>query len=199
MALRWLLESPEESLGNTAKVHRQELLSRFPKYAETAQKVRQLQADLAQATTAAKPESQRELAAKFGELASLSATQEAVLHEMAVSREPAEILFPPIRKAKDVQDNLAPGHILLTFYTTNHGTYAWMYSKEKSQQWKINNPALLDRRIVAPVASRGQCRRFTRIDRIATGRRRAGSKLRTTCRTRCCKDRKSPLATIRPK
>ena len=149
MALRWLLESPEESLGNTAKIHRQELLSRFPKYAESMQKVRQLQTDLAQATTAAKPESQRELAAKFGELASLSATQEAVLHEMAVSREPAEIMFPPIRKAKDVQENLAPGHILLTFYTTNHGTYAWMYSKEKSQQWKINNPALLDRRIVA--------------------------------------------------
>ena len=48
-----------------------------------------------------------------------------------------------------MQENLAPGHILLTFYTTNHGTYAWMYSKEKSQQWKINNPALLDRRIVA--------------------------------------------------
>lgn len=148
-ALRWLLESPEESLSNAARVRRQELLTRFPKYAETSQKVQQLRADLAQAATAEKPENQRELAAKFGELSSLSAAQEAVLHEMAVSREPAEILFPPIRKVKDLQQGLAPGHVLLAFYATNHGTYAWMFSKEKDQHWKINNPALLDRRIGA--------------------------------------------------
>ncbi len=149
LALRWLLESPEESLSNATKVQRQELLTRFPKYAETAQKVQQLKADVAQAATAEKPENQRDLAAKFSELASLSNAQETVLHEMAVSREPADILFPPIRKAKDVQQGLAQGHVLLAFYATNHGTYAWLFSNEKSQHWKINNPAQLDRRIRA--------------------------------------------------
>jgi hypothetical protein len=149
MALRWILESPEESLTNTAQIQRRELLTRYPKYAEIAQKVQQLRADLAQSVTADKPETQRELAPKFNELASLSANQEIMLHEMAVSREPADILFPPIRKAKELQQNLPAGHVLLAFYSTSHGTYAWLFSKQKNQQWKISNPALLDRRIIA--------------------------------------------------
>ncbi len=155
LAFRWLLESPDDSLSNAAKVQRQELLTRFPKYAETSQKAHELRADLTQAATADKPENQKDLAAKYSELASLSASQEALLHEMAVSREPAEILFPPIRKAKEVQQNLAQGQLLLAFYATNHGTYAWLFSNEKSQQWKINNPAQLDRRISALLCAVG--------------------------------------------
>jgi CHAT domain len=154
-ALRWLLESPEDALSNTARIQRQQLLVHYPKYGDLSQKVQTLRADIAALAANAEKEQQRELATKMNELATLSAAQEGILREMAVSREPADIVFPPQRKAKELQQSMPSGHILLAFYSTRNGMYAWLFSSQKNQAWKIANPAQLDKRVTALVRALG--------------------------------------------
>ena len=45
----------------------------------------------------------REQAPALAELASLSSQQEAILREIAVRREPADMAFPPVRKIQDLE------------------------------------------------------------------------------------------------
>src|SRR5262249_37663786 len=89
ISLRWLLEAPDESLGKDAKLQRQELLTKFPKYAEVSAKARQLSAEMAQAgvNLDVRDPAARAAASKLADLANLAAIQEAMLHEMAVGRE----------------------------------------------------------------------------------------------------------------
>ena len=49
------------------------------------------------------------------ELAEISAEQEGILRQMAVRREPADLVFPPLRSLKQVQRSLPSGHALLAF------------------------------------------------------------------------------------
>ncbi|HEY2827681.1 MAG TPA: CHAT domain-containing protein, partial [Pirellulales bacterium] len=150
LALRWVLEAPPESLDKQAKLQRQELLTRYPKYADAADKVRQVRAEITKAgLNLDARDTQRTLMTKFNELASLSATQENILHEVAVRREPAQLVFPPVRHAKDLQRNLGSGRLLLMFFATSRNLYGGFYSADRSSLWKIDNPALLEKRIAA--------------------------------------------------
>jgi hypothetical protein len=144
LSLRWILEAPEEMLDNTARLQKQELLTRYPKYAEAATKAKQLHAEIAQ--TGVNPEAhdaQRAVAQKLTDLATLAPVQEAILHEMAVRREAAEIVFPPSRKVKDVQQSLAQDSLMLAYFNTSHAGYGWFLSADRSKMWKIDSlPAL---------------------------------------------------------
>ncbi len=156
MALRWVLEAPTDSLSDQARLQRQDLLTRYPKYAEIAEKIRQLRAGIAgNGLNLDTAESQRAISPKLTELATLSAQQETILHEIAVRREPADILFPPIRKMKTIQKSLGPGQLLLAFFSTSRTTYGWLFSGDRYALWKVENPTLLEKRIVALLRSMG--------------------------------------------
>ncbi len=45
--LRWTLEAPPESLTQTALLHRQELMNRYPDYVQLSQEAQKLRAELA--------------------------------------------------------------------------------------------------------------------------------------------------------
>ena len=156
MALRWVLESPTDSLTDQARLQRQDLLTRYPKYAEAAERIRQLRADIAaNGLNLDTPENQRALSPKLAELAALSAQQETILREISVRREPADILFPPIRKMKTIQKSLGPGQLLLAFFSTSRTTYGWLFSGDRYALWKVENPSLLEKRIVTLLRSLG--------------------------------------------
>ncbi|HTQ40855.1 MAG TPA: CHAT domain-containing protein [Pirellulales bacterium] len=156
LALRWLLEAPPETLDKQAALQRQELLTRYPKYAEAADKVRQLRADITQAGVIADArDAQHALSGKFNELAALTTTQENILHEIAVRREPANFVFPPVRSVKQVQHDLGSDKLLLTYFATSHAMYGGFYSSDRSSLWKIDNPALLEKRTVALLKALG--------------------------------------------
>lgn len=156
LALRWILEAPSESLDKQAKLQRQELLTRYPKYAEAADKVQKLRAEITQIGLSPEShESQHLLATKFAELASLSTGQDNILHEMAIRREPAALVFPPVRHAKEIQQKLGSNRLLLMFFATSHSLYGGFYSADRSSLWKIDNPALLEKRTAALLRSLG--------------------------------------------
>ena len=156
MALRWVLEAPAETLTKEVLLQRQELLTRYPKYAEIAAKARKLQADLAQ--LGLKPEArdaQRLVTTKLNELAALSTTQENILHELALRREAADIAFPRLRATKEMQHALQPDQLFLAFFNTSRASYGWLYSMDRSVMWKIDNPDLIQKRTAALLKALG--------------------------------------------
>jgi tetratricopeptide (TPR) repeat protein len=150
LSLRWVLEAPEEMLDNTARLQRTELLTRYPKYAESATKAKQLRAEIAQVGLNGEArDAQRTVGQKLTDLTTLATAQEAILHEMAVRREAAEIVFPPSRKVKDVQQSLAQDSLMLAYFNTSHAGYGWFLSADRSKMWKIDNLQTLEKRTAA--------------------------------------------------
>ncbi|HVX11811.1 MAG TPA: CHAT domain-containing protein [Pirellulales bacterium] len=139
--LRWLLEAPEKALDQTALLQRQTILARYPAYLQKAQRVRELRQELKQLPLL--PE-EKEIADQQGqllaEMATLSGEQETLLRHMTVAREPANLVFPPLRTFKQVQGSLAEGQQLLVFFTTSRFSYSFLLGKEKYDYAEIKPP-----------------------------------------------------------
>ncbi len=88
-------------------MQRQELLTRYPKYAGLLDRVQALRSELKSTSLAVVGvESLRKQADKLTEFGRVAAEKEVLLHEMAVRRETAELAFPPLHPAKAIQAGL---------------------------------------------------------------------------------------------
>ncbi len=147
-SLRWILEGPMKSLDRQSQLLRQDLLGRYPAYEELSQQAeatrRRLQAMplVADDSTALRQQS-REL----DQLASISLRQEALLREMAVRREGAGLVFPPLRSVKEIQQALAPGHAVLSFFVTGRRWYGFLLNREKYAHWSIGSTKTLSKEV----------------------------------------------------
>jgi hypothetical protein len=155
-SLRWILEAPAEWLDRQTALQRQDLLTRYPQYAklaEQAQKIRQklLAAPLAKDDKAVF----REQAPALAELASISSQQEAILHEIAVRREPADMAFPPIRKVQDLKKALPDGHAVLAFFATSRKLYAFLMNNAKYSGWEVASSPALTKQMMAMLRDMG--------------------------------------------
>jgi tetratricopeptide (TPR) repeat protein len=150
LALRWILDGPAEPLGQRGLLQRQDLLARYPRFQQLSQesaKVRAALADLPPMGEAAAGRGRQ--AGLLEQLGSISDEQELILREMAVRREASDLVFPPLRKTKDVQQALSEGQVLLSFFATSRNMYAFLYSREKYAAWHINSPVQLQKNIVS--------------------------------------------------
>lgn len=149
MALRWLLEGPEELLTERAKLQKQDILSRYPKYATLSQEARRLRGELKQKPLVEETkEAQRVQSEQLAKFASLGQEQEVVLREIAVRREPADLVFPPVRKTKDLQAGLQPGQVLLSFFATSRSTYGFLFTRDRYTGWRVVAPVLLQKQLL---------------------------------------------------
>ena len=99
-SLRWILEAARRSLDQQAQLHRQDLLTRYPAYDELAQQVEQV-ARPAQGDAAGRPRTPTVVRQQGRELERTGVAQPAaggILREIAVRREPAGLVFPPLRR-----------------------------------------------------------------------------------------------------
>jgi len=155
-SLRWILEGPSESLDQEAQLQRQDLLARYPAYDKLSQQSRQVRAQLAAEPLVAQTQDavnkQKSALAQLGELSLL---QEAMLREMAVRREPAELVFPPLRSTKQIQQALPRGHALLVFFATSRHLYGFLLNKDRYTYWQFGSTALLSKRIVGLLREMG--------------------------------------------
>lgn len=148
LALRWILEGPVELLGEAGLLQRQDLLARYPRYGQLAAEAAKIRARLAQEPVVAETaEARRQQTDQLAALAKLSETQELILREIAVRREPAEMVFPPLRKTKDIQQALPDGQVLLAFFATSRNLYAFLYSHDKYAAWRVHSPVQLQKQI----------------------------------------------------
>lgn len=144
LALKWLLEGPEDLLDQAAKLQKQNLLNRHPLYKELAQQVHQLRHQLQQRPVVAEDDSQRrEQAEQLTKIAELSLAQEVLLREVALRREPCSMIFPPKRATKDIQATLGEEQSMLVFLATSRHLYGCLVDKQNYPIWEIGSLAAL--------------------------------------------------------
>lgn len=148
--LRWLLEAPEKALDQSSLLQRQAILARYPAYNEKSQQARKLRADLQKLPLLPDDEMVAEQQEQMlTALATLSGEQELILRRISVAREPANLVFPPLRPFKQVQESLSEGQTLLVFFTTNRYIYTFLVSKDKYNYTEIKLPKLFQKNVVS--------------------------------------------------
>jgi tetratricopeptide (TPR) repeat protein len=155
-SLRRILEAPLDSLDNQAQLQRQDLLVRFPAYKQLAEAAEEIRQQLRAMPPVA--EESEQVAAQRKALSTLldaSALQEAALREIALRREPASLVFPPLRSTKEVQKSLPEGHVLMVFFATRRHVYGFLLNNERYTYWQVGSPSLLARRIVGLLREMG--------------------------------------------
>jgi CHAT domain-containing protein len=157
LSLRWILEGPPEMLGQQAQLLRQDLLVRWPAYSRLSQQARAVHAALAALPLVAQDaETLKQQTQALSQLAALSAQQETALEEMALRREPAGLVFPPLRTTQDIQKSLPPGHALLAFFATRGRLYGFLLNNQQYTYWQLGSPATLNRQMIALLRELGQ-------------------------------------------
>ena len=144
-SLRWILEGPQETLDRESQMHRQDLLVRYPGYEALSKRGKQIREELRRlppVAEAGSEEAQRQRKL-FAELSEISRAQEAVLREMAVGREPAALVFPPLYKTEKIRSALPPGHALLVFFSTSRNNYAFLLNKNRYAHWRLQPSRIL--------------------------------------------------------
>jgi hypothetical protein len=140
LALRWILEGPEAALSQTAKLQRQDILNRYPNFARLSTQAGELRQQLNALPLAPDDDDgakqQRRL---FEQLAEASTAQELILREIALRREPSEFVFPPLRTAKEIQQQIPAGQLVLAYLVTSRGLTAFALSREKYAAWPVDN------------------------------------------------------------
>jgi CHAT domain-containing protein len=156
LGLQWMMEGPDDLLGQDAVLERQDLLAKHPQYSELARRVRQLRDELGAMPLAPdQPEVQRALAEKLAQLAEASQQQEVLLREVAVSRQPSSLIFPPRLPIKEIQKGLSEKQALLVFFATGQRLYGCLLSHDDYPIWEIGSTASLRKQIEAMLRGLG--------------------------------------------
>jgi len=143
-SLRWILESPATALPQQAQLQRQELLSRYPGYEQLSEQAAKIRATLAKEPLIAPDQTAlKEQTRALNELSSISQQQEAILREIALRREPAAMVFPPLRKTSDIQKSLPEKQAALVFFATSRRLYGFLMNNERLAVWQVGSPASL--------------------------------------------------------
>ncbi len=155
--LRWVLEAPEERLSPEAILQRKDLLSQWPEYVALMQKSREFQASLRAAKLAPTDGPQlRELSERLNQWMAISRRQEVILREMALRRQPADMVFPPAKSLKEIREGLPEGHALLVLFAVGRDLYAFLINREQYDHWQVKSPEALMRRLAALLRALGQ-------------------------------------------
>jgi CHAT domain-containing protein len=155
-SLRWVLEASPEYLPQSAQLQRQELLTHFPAYDRLSQQARKIRATLARLPLVAEASTSKEQSRALSELAVASRQQEAMLREMALRREPASSLFPPLRSIAEVQRSLPNKHAILAFFATSRRLYGFLLNNERFTLWPIGSMPALVKQMQAMLREMGQ-------------------------------------------
>lgn len=146
-SLRWILEAPANTLTQDALIRRQDIMARYPEFQRLSRRSTEIRDLLAKQPLAPKDPAQvRDQTEKLTELGTIGVRQEAILREIALRREPVELVFPPLRSVADVQKLLPDGHAVLAFFATSRRLYGFLLNNEQSTHWRIGaTPALMRR------------------------------------------------------
>lgn len=156
LALRWVLEGSEALLDDQAKLQRQELLLRFADYQKLSQQAADTRAKLADLPLV--PEQadvKRQQKKLLTELKASAEAQELLLREIAVSRAPAELAFPPLRETARLQEALGERQTMLSFFSTSRAAHGFLLTKDRLQHWTVADVAGVRARLVSLLQALG--------------------------------------------
>ena len=149
-ALRRLLESPEILLDNQARLERKNLLARFPQYATLSQRSQQIREELKNTSLIPQnPDEQQALQKRWETWLEVTRQQESLLRAMLVDREAVGVPFPPVVKLKEIQNRLADGTILWSFFVSGNNVFVFFVGKDRYDTWQVRGGLLALQRQVA--------------------------------------------------
>lgn len=156
LSLRRILETPTDRLPADLALQRQDLLAGYPAYAALAQQAQAARSTLnaASLATADKTASAAQRQA-FAQWESLSMEQEAILREMAVRREKASLVFPPVRSVQEVRESLPAGQAILAFYAAKGELYGFLLNRDDYSFWRLPAIPKLTRGLAAALRAMG--------------------------------------------
>jgi hypothetical protein len=147
-SLRWILEGPEEALDAKDQLCRRDLRVKFADYEQLSRRAAELRAALGKEPVVPKdPDAATVQRKRLAELGAVSQQQETKLREIAVRREPAGLVFPPLRTANEIQKALPKGHALLAFFATSRHLYGFLLNNERYSYWQVGSPAVLGKQV----------------------------------------------------
>ena len=74
--------------------------------------------------------------------------QEMILREIALRRDPCNLVFPPFRTTKDMQHRFAGRHALLAFYCTTLQTHGFLMTNARYGYWPLASPKAVEKQVV---------------------------------------------------
>ncbi len=149
LSLRWILEAPDGLLDQKALLQRQDLMGRYPAYAQLSKQAAAIRDQLQALPTVPKdPGEIKNQMQLLEQLAEISTRQEAALQDLALRREPSDFAFPPRRSAQEIQQDLAEDQLALAYLGTDRGLTAFAISKDKVTSWQIDKPVDVRKKLV---------------------------------------------------
>ena len=147
-SLRWILEAPEQALDRQSMLNRQTLLAKYPAYEAVSREGQRIRAAL-EALPLVSADSDGFALQRRGleQLGVLSLQQEAMLREMAVRRNYAKIVFPPVRATAEIEEALVPGQAMLSFIWAGGDLFGFLMNKDRYTYWQVQNAAALPKKM----------------------------------------------------
>ena len=165
MSLRWVLESPDESLTDAVQQQRRLLVNKYPVYGQLQQAVEQAQQNIDNNPVVPDDEAEvAKLGESYGQVLNAILAQETLLREMALEPNAADMMFPPIYDMKKVKNVLDPDELLLTFFMTSRNIYAISMSQRDYGFWRIASPNRVKTQISVLLRSLGNFGRSYELD-----------------------------------
>ena len=140
LSLRWLMEAPKEALSPEAVLRRGDLAAKYAGYAKLQRTSDDLRAELAAAPV--QPADARELQRQkklYSDWSAASGAQEAMLSEIALRREPADLVFPPIHTLDNFRAKMPQKQLVLAFFNTSRGMVAFLFTHDKYVAWQVDD------------------------------------------------------------
>ena len=138
-ALRLLCEVPEEELSVTQLQRRRDIMNDHPDYAVRSKQVAKLQQRLRSMKYPLNDENSKEAQKILKEISKLASEQESILASIVMERRPIDILFPPIKSLKEIQEKLPDGETMLVFFIARGRLVAFMLNNERFINWEVRS------------------------------------------------------------
>jgi hypothetical protein len=139
LALRWILEAPNEALDARAQLQRQDLLLKYGDYSKVSLTARALQTKLRSLPLQPDDDDTRKQQSELlAQLARTSAIQEVMLRNIALRREPSDYVFPPDLSVKDLQKKLPDRTLVLCYINISGKLMGFALGKEKYASFSVD-------------------------------------------------------------
>ena len=157
LSLRWTMAAPKTQLTNDDLLRRQDILTRYPAYAKLTEQAEATALELAKlpldVTDAKQLAAQRKLLEQMGGIA---ISQELFLRALALRREPARFIFPPVGDLPEVQKQLPEGRLVLSFFATSRYVFAFLFTHDQFTHWQVEQAPQVATKVKQLLEAMGQ-------------------------------------------
>jgi tetratricopeptide (TPR) repeat protein len=148
LAIRAILEAPDNELPTEAALERQQLLANFPAYRDLSAAGARLYQQLRDGSVI--PQGGADGQTVVDQLAAWNqnvSARENIVLAMALSPVPSTAVFPPFRTTAELQKLLASGEALVVFHEAAGNLYGFLLSKADSHVWQLENDRQIERAV----------------------------------------------------